>query len=118
MDSARTARLISAGVDVEDALERFMGNEAILERFLRKFLDDPNYGLLLQAIEAQDWPGALTASHTLKGICGNLSFCRLLPLLTRQVEALRAGRQELAAGLMEEITAAYQDAAAAIRQLS
>ena len=30
-----------------------MGNEAILERFLRKFLDDPNYGLLLQAIEAQ-----------------------------------------------------------------
>ena len=91
MDARRRERLIRGGVDVDGALERFMGSEALLERFLGKFPQDPNYEALERAVAAGDWEGALTASHTLKGVCGNLSMGVLYDLFTRQVAAIRAG---------------------------
>ena len=114
MDIARRERLIAAGVDVDEALERFLGSEAMLERFLAKFPADPNYPRLKQAVAVEDWPAALTASHTLKGMCGNLSLNRLFPLFTRQVAALRGEDWPLAVQLMEEIGPAYEAAVAAI----
>ena len=38
MDQTRKARLEAGGIMVDEALERFMGNEAMLERYLQKFL--------------------------------------------------------------------------------
>ena len=89
MDKAKKERLTAAGIDVDGALERFMNNEALLERFLRKFPADPNYETLTAAFAAGDWEEALTASHTLKGMCGNLSLTALFSLLSRQVELLQ-----------------------------
>ena len=34
MDQTRKARLEAGGIMVDEALERFMGNEAMLERYL------------------------------------------------------------------------------------
>lgn len=107
MDALKKERLVAAGIDVDGALERFMGNDALLERFLKKFLSDGNYAALSAAVAAADPAGALTASHTLKGVCGNLSMPELFRLLTCQVEALRADDWEKAAGLMPEIERAY-----------
>ena len=66
-----------AGIDVDGALERFMNNEALLERFLRKVpgrtptMKRPwSAGLRRRGTREE----ALTASHTLKGMCGNLSL--------------------------------------------
>ena len=42
MDQEKRKDLEAAGIDVQSALERFMDNEMLLERFLKKFLDDPN----------------------------------------------------------------------------
>ena len=81
MDAVKKERLTAAGIDVDDALGRFMGNEALLERFLTKFLADGNYAALSAAVAAGDSAGALTASHTLKGVCGNLSMSELFRLL-------------------------------------
>ena len=39
-------KLTASGVDVDQALERFMGNEALYEKFALKFLDDGNYAVL------------------------------------------------------------------------
>lgn len=115
MDMEKRDRLIAAGIDLNSALERMMGNDALLERFLKRFLDDANYGRLSAAIEAGDAGAALTASHTLKGVCGNLSMQILFDLLTRQVAALRADDFADAAALMPEITAAYTQVTDAIR---
>ena len=115
MDMEKRAWLIAAGIDLDSALERMMGNEALLERFLKRFLDDANYGRLTAAIDAGDPDGALTASHTLKGVCGNLSMQQLFDLLTRQVAALRADDFAAARGMMPEITAAYGRVTDAIR---
>ena len=115
MNPIRRERLAAAGVDVEDALARFLGSEAMLERFWGKFLEDQNYARLEEAVRDQDWTAALTASHTLKGMCGNLSLRRLFLLFTRQVAAFRSGDYEAAAAQMEEIAGAYEAAVSAIR---
>lgn len=116
MDAWKKEELTAAGVDVEDALGRFMGNEALLNRFLKKFLDDVNYGKLTEAIAAGDTEGAITASHTLKGVSGNLSLTKLHELLTLQVAALRSGDWDKASAMMSEIGEAYEAVTAAIQR--
>lgn len=117
MDQAKLDSLARGGIQAADALERFMGSDALLERFLKRFLEDATYSSLRQAVEAGDWQQALTASHTLKGMCGNLSMTELYDLFTRQVALLREDKPADAAALMPAIEAAYRRAADAIGQL-
>lgn len=116
MDEARKQALIAAGINVDEALSRMMGSEALLMRLLKKFLDDANYAKLQDAVARSDAETALTASHTLKGVCGNLSMTALFDLLTRQVAAFRAGDWEGAVALLEQIDQAYARVTAAIRE--
>ena len=116
MDEARKQALRAAGIDVEAALARMMGSEALLARLLKKFLDDANCEKLHSAISVGDREAALAASHTLKGVCGNLSMTALFDLLTRQVAAFRAGDWEGAVALLEQIDQAYARVTAAIRE--
>ena len=116
MTEARRARLEAAGVEAEAALERMLGSEALLERMLAKFLEDRNLPVLRAALEGADPAGAVTAAHTLKGVCGNLSMGALYGLFTRQVEALRQGDLAGARALMEEIEPAYGAVTAAIAE--
>ena len=116
MELEKQKRLEAAGIDVQSALERFMDNEMLLERFLKKFLDDPNYGKLKAAQAAGDREGAVTASHSLKGVCGNLSMTELFDLLTRQVGLLRAEDWAGAMDLMPGIDGAYEETCRAIRE--
>ena len=116
MTPERRDQLEAAGIDIESALERMMGSEALLERLLGKFLDDPQYPALRTALEAGDMERAVSAAHTLKGVCGNLSMTGLYGLFTRQVDALRAGDLPLARGMMAEIAPAYERVMAAIRR--
>lgn len=108
MDATRKQQLIDGGIDVDDALARFMGSEKMLDRFLNKFPADVNYGKLVQAIAAGDRDEALIASHTLKGVSGNLSFTALYDLTDRQVKAMRANEWDDAFAMMDQITAAYE----------
>lgn len=114
MDNMKKQRLTDAGIDISEALGRFMGNENMLERFLDKFLKDPNYEKLVAALEADDPEAALAASHTLKGVCGNLSMTKLFDLLTEQVKKFRSGDFCGAKEMMPEITRAYDGVTAAI----
>ena len=115
MNLERRAQLEAAGVDVGQALARMMGSEALLERLLGKFLEEPNYAALCAALERREPEAAPAAAHGLKGACGNLSMTALYGLFTRQVDALRAGELAEAERLMEEIAPAYAAVTAAIR---
>lgn len=108
METAKYEKLTAAGIDVNSVLERFMGNEMLLDRFLKKFAADENYQKLCDAVEAGKKEEALTASHTLKGVTGNLSMTSLFDLLTRQVQAFRDDNWQAAADLMPLITQAYE----------
>lgn len=117
MDEAKKQALVRAGIDVDAALARMMGSEALFMRLIRKFPDDENHAQLCAAMERGDAQAALSASHTLKGVCGNLSMTGLFGLFERQVAALRAGDVAQAQALMEQIEPAYEAVCESIRGL-
>ncbi|MGN0701129.1 MAG: Hpt domain-containing protein [Oscillospiraceae bacterium] len=92
--------LTNAGVDVNSAIERFVGNEGLYARMLKKFLDEPSYNNLVKAIAENNEGDALLASHTLKGLCGNLSLNGLFELFAQQVALFRANEWDKAAAMM------------------
>ncbi len=95
MDASKKARLEEAGINVEEALNRFMNNEAMMMKFLLRFPQDKNLPALRAALEAGDTEAGYTAAHTLKGVTGNLSMTRLYAAATAVSDSLR--RQDLAA---------------------
>lgn len=108
--------LIDAGIDVEKAIMRFMGNEGLYAKMLKKFLDDANYENLVNAISEKNDDDALVASHTLKGLCGNLSMDKLYNLFSEQVVLMRADKWEEAYCMMPIITENYRKVTNAIKE--
>ena len=115
MDQAKKARLEAGGIRVDDALDRFMGNEAMLERYWEKFLNDKSYATLRNAIAAHDREAAAMAAHTLKSVCGTIGCVAMQELVLRQESLLRAGQWEEAVSMMPELSRAYEDACGVIR---
>ncbi|WP_346666581.1 Hpt domain-containing protein [uncultured Mailhella sp.] len=116
MDANVRNMLIEGGINVDEVLERCMGSEALVARLLKKFPADGSYGKLSEAVDNGDEAAALEASHTLKGVCGNLAVSELFGLLDRQVQLLRAHDMDGAAAVMPEITRTYQAAVQAVEK--
>ncbi|MBS6516687.1 MAG: Hpt domain-containing protein [Clostridium sp.] len=116
MNKERYDRLTEVGIQIEEALERFMDSEAMFERFLGKFLEDETYNQLKEALEKGDIEMSIMKSHTLKGVTGNLSMKNLYQLTSRQVEFLRAGKLDEARELMADIDKAYEETAEALKE--
>lgn len=102
------SQLTEAGVDVDSVLDRFMQNEALLERFMRKFRDDPNFNELKEAVAEHDNDRAFKAAHTLKGVAGNLSFIALQKCVSEQCEKFRSGKFDEGAAMMDDVTREYE----------
>lgn len=103
------------GGGYEDVLGR-LGSERLVRRFVVKFLDDPSYLLLAEALESGNYEEAFRASHTIKGICQNLSFPLLLESSSKLTEALRSGTKPASDALFAQVTADYTAAKEAICQ--
>lgn len=76
------------GSPYEESVAR-LGNEAMLKRFVLKFLNDPSFGELEKALAEKDGETAFRAAHTLKGICLNLGFSELYKVSAELTEELR-----------------------------
>lgn len=91
----------------------------LIEKFVRKFPEDPSYGQLKQALAENCLTDAFRAAHTLKGVAANLSFEPLrrsaseITELLRHAQAIPAGAQALFA----QVTRDYDRTLAAISQL-
>lgn len=84
-------RLIDAGINYDEGVERFGGQAALFEKYLVKFFEDG----LMQKIEAElenkDIAGAFRTTHDLKGASGNLSINSLYVALCELTDRLRGG---------------------------
>ncbi len=117
MDNIKNRQILAlAGMDTDDLLKRLMGNAKLVNIFVGKFLVDKNYDTLVAAVAKGDREGAEAASHTLKGICGNLSLTSLYTQFTEQVRLMRAGEWEKAVAMMPEIEATYANTTFHLRQ--
>ena len=89
MDDKFRQQLEENGADVEATLKRFMGNDAIYQKFLGKFPADPNYANLGTNIETGAFVEAYKCAHALKGVVGNLGLTPIFEKVSALVEELR-----------------------------
>ena len=108
MDDKIREKLIETGVDVDEAMERFMGHYPLLEKFLKRFHEDENYNKLCKSIAENNVEEAFRSAHTLKGVCANMSMNRLYKVVGEVVEALRDNDLDGAKRLMPDLTNDYK----------
>ncbi len=89
MDEKFRRQLEESGADVETTLKRFVGNDAIYQKFLGKFPNDPNYANLGANIESGNYEEAYKCAHALKGVVGNLGLTPIFENVSTLVEELR-----------------------------
>lgn len=89
MEDKFKRQLEESGADVETTLKRFMGNEAIYQKFLGKFPNDPNYVNLGKNLEEGNYVAAYECAHALKGVVGNLGLTPIFQRVSDLVEELR-----------------------------
>lgn len=96
------AALKKDGNDVDGTMARFMNRTAMYEKYLRKYLDDPCFSNLTEALAAGNVEEAFKASHTLKGVSSNLGLTNLLNADVVVVEKLR---NQVTDGVMDDYEA-------------
>lgn len=111
-------QLEACGVDFDTAMERFMDNEAMYEKFLVKFLEDKNFEILKESIDKNDAESAFNAAHTMKGVAANLELNGLLRFLMPIVEILRQNKTEGTNELIKNMDEEYEMLRQAIKGLT
>lgn len=76
------------GGNFQDVMGRLQ-SEALVKRFAIKFLSDPSFGRLKEAVAEKNYSEAFRASHSLKGVSQNLSFDKLGESSAKLTELLR-----------------------------
>lgn len=90
------------GADTEDALGRFMGNEALYERMLKKLPRVVEETPVMSYARSGDYEAATSNAHALKGVTGNLSLTPLYSNYTTIVDLYRMGKPDEATALLGE----------------
>ena len=98
----------------DEVLNR-LRSEALVQKFVLKFLADGSYELLCSSMESENYPEAFRAAHTIKGVCQNLDFTRLYRSSSELSDALRNGFTPEAPALAERVEADYRQTVEAIR---
>ena len=82
-------QMIESGFDYDNAVYRFLGNEQMYHKFLKKLLDDTCYEQIVQGIVRGSASDVFTAAHTLKGVAANLGITPVHQLASQITEATR-----------------------------
>lgn len=104
------------GSNYEDVLGR-LRSERLVRKFAMKFLDDQSYELFCASMKEKNAEEAFRAVHTIKGICQNLGFTRLLESSSLMSDALRHGWTDEAETLAGRLEEDYRTTVDAIRSL-
>lgn len=116
MDAGKKAALEAAGINVDAALNRFMGKEAMLQKFFTRFLSDKSYSGLVENMEKGDFESAKAAAHMLKSVCGTIG-CENMQAMVQKLESqLKAGDTAAAQEDLGAIREEYAAISAALGQ--
>ena len=102
------------GSNVDEGLERFMGNAALYERMLHKLPDMLEKTDVAGAFASGELKEAEERAHALKGATGNLSITPLYEGYTKVVDLLRAGQAEEAKAVYDGIVSVQEQVIACI----
>lgn len=109
--------LEAAGVDVAETLHRFMNNEGLMVKFLKKFNDDETMDKLRSIIAEKNFAEVYTAAHTLKGVCGNLGLTRLYEIFSEMSEDSRNEKFDNVEALFSQAETEYASVISVIKKM-
>ncbi len=102
-------KLIASGINYDMGLKRFAGKVPLYEKYLRQFIEDPNFPKLQEEMEREDYEEAFKTAHALKGVIGTLSMDKLFAAVCELVEALRVKDADSSKELMLRAEQEYGD---------
>lgn len=112
-------KLVSAGYDVDGALQRFVNNEMLFMTFLKKVPGDPHFDAILPDVNAGNYDEAHKNAHAIKGVVGNLGIKPVFDTSADLCVALKeANDPEGIRAKYELFAAEYQKASELIKTLS
>lgn len=100
----------------DNVLKR-LGSEGMIKRFAVKFIDDPTFGELKNALAAGDGESYFRAAHTMKGICLNLGFDKLYEVSAALTEQLRGYKIAGSEAMYQQVVEQYDRLIAAIKAI-
>ena len=105
------------GGDYKEVVTRLM-NEKLVRKFIARFLDDTSYEQLCAAVRQGQREDAFRAAHTLKGVCQNLGFGKLLSSTEVLTELLCPEAEKMpeeAEELLKAVSRDYEETSGIIR---
>lgn len=101
----------------ENVCRRMMGNTVLVEKFVKKFMEDSTYQQLSDALEQMDYEGIFRSAHTLRGLSGTLEFSGLQRESEKLVNLIRENQLEAINVPAEELRQEYEKIASKIQEL-
>lgn len=102
-------KLEDMGAEVEDTLERLMGDEEMYLEYLKKLPENQNILELRKAVDAGDCEQAMREVHTLKGVALNLGILPLMDVCMDMLLDFRAGNKEEALAQIDGVEASFRE---------
>ena len=104
-----------------DSALRVLQMDRMVDRFIRKFLNEGSFEELMAAYAANDSTGIFQSSHAMKGVSANLGLDKLSGLAGEIADEFRPGRERrmddaALAAKMEELKALYDKTQEGIRK--
>ena len=105
------------GVNVEEGLDRVMGDEEMYEMMLGMFIDMINEAnIQLEDFDSGNVDDLIRSVHMLKGTTGNLSLTPLFEGYTETLGLLREGKPKEAKNVYTKMLSVQSDILACIKQ--
>ncbi len=108
-------KLEDMGAEVDDTLDRLMGDEDMYVEYLRKLPDNQNIINLRKAVDAGDCDNAMREVHTLKGVALNLGLLPLVDVCMDMLLDFRAGKNEEALAQIDTVEECFKEWSEAIK---
>lgn len=105
-------------INVDEGLNRFMGNAGLYKKMLVKFLDLIKNAPTEDDFDSSDYTGAIEKAHAMKGATGNLSITPLYKAYTEITNLLRSNQPEQAKAVFKETLPVQDDIIECIKKYS
>lgn len=106
------------GADYDLYLQRLMGKESLIMKYLSLFISDPTFLELQEGIKNNDFDLILKKAHTLKGLTSNINLTILSDLSAEIVNQIRTNQTQYITNTFENLSREYNRIVKEIELLS
>lgn len=116
-DEIRMA-LASCGIDLKDAMNRFVNNENLYEEMIIHFFESSTELIDIKScLESKDYVNAYHYAHSLKGVSGNLSIMPVYILSAKLSDLLKNNHYSRIRPVFKELCKNYQSTKNTIKKI-